>query len=97
LIVPTICIFEVFKRLLQLRGSDEAIAATVEMHKGLVVPMDSELALAAVKLSVDFKLALADSVILATARLYEATLWTQDADFAALENVKFRPKDKTVI
>ena len=34
-------------------------------------------------------LPLADSVILATARAHEATLWTQDADFEGIEGVRY--------
>jgi predicted nucleic acid-binding protein len=56
------------------------------------VPLDGKLALAAAKLSVDLKLPLADSVMLATARAHRAAFWTQDADFAGLPDVKYRAK-----
>ena len=42
----------------------------------------------------EHKLAMADGIILATARHYDATIWTQDADFEGLEKVKFRAKAK---
>ncbi|MGD0836180.1 MAG: hypothetical protein ABSB49_05985 [Polyangia bacterium] len=54
--------------------------------------LDSALALVAAKIGVDAKPALADSVVLATARQSDATLWTQDADLEGLPDVKFRAK-----
>src|SRR5436190_21949321 len=80
LIVPTICLLEVFKRVLQLRGEQAALQAIVQMRLGAVVDLDSSLALAAAKIGHEMKLALADSIILATARSRNATIWTQDAD-----------------
>ena len=84
LIVPTLSIFEVFKRVMMQRGEDAALEAAALMRQGRVVPLDDALALEAARLSVAERLPMADSVILATARAYRATLWTQDADF---ENV----------
>jgi predicted nucleic acid-binding protein len=62
------------------------------MQQGQVADLDGPVALAAAKLSADEKLPLADSVVLATARRFDATLWTQDADFELRPNVRFRPK-----
>lgn len=89
LIVPTICLLEVFKRVLQQRGEDAALQAAAAMHQGLVVPLDASLALRAARISNDLKLPLADSVILATARTYLAVIWTQDAHFQGLEGVRY--------
>jgi len=63
-----------------------------QMQQGKVVDLDRALALSAAKLSLDTKLPLADSVILATARAYGAVLWTQDADFAKVQGVKYAAK-----
>jgi toxin FitB len=95
LIVPTICILEVFKRVCQQRGEGPALQAVALMQQARVVDLDSALALVAARIGVDAKLALADSVVLATARQSEATLWTQDADFEGLPDVKFRAKKST--
>jgi predicted nucleic acid-binding protein len=92
LIVPALSVFEVFKRVLQQRDENAALQAAALMQQGHVVPLDAQLALAAAKLSVDLKLPLADSVILATARAHQATFWTQDADFASIPSVKYRAK-----
>ncbi len=32
------------------------------------------------------------SAVLATARLHDATLWTQDSDFERLPGVRYRPR-----
>ena len=95
LVVPSITLFEVFKRVYQQRGEGPALHAVAAMQHGRVVDLDGPLALAAAKLSADSKLPLADSVVLATARQHEATLWTQDADFEGLPEVRYRAKPRT--
>jgi predicted nucleic acid-binding protein len=92
LVVPTVCLLEVFKRVLQQRGESDALSVATQMQQGRVVELDASLALGAARLSFDLKLPLADSVILATARAHKATLWTQDADFEGLAGVKYRAK-----
>ena len=94
LVVPSIVLLEVFKRFLQQRSESEALQAAAIMRQGRVVDLDSTLALSAAKIGVTNKLPLADSVILATARRFEATVWTQDEDFDGLPAVKYRPKKK---
>ena len=90
LIVPTIVIFEVCKRVLQQRTEEEALRAVSILHAGTVVPLSAELAIRAAGVSYELKLPLADSVILATAQASGAVIWTQDSDFRGLPNVKFR-------
>ncbi len=92
LIVPTICLFEVFKRILQQRDEGEALSKVAQMQQGHVVELDASIALEAARLGVQLKLPLADSVILASARAHGATLWTQDSDFARLRGVKYVSK-----
>jgi len=95
LVVPSITLLEVFKRVYQQRGEGPALQAVALMQQGRVVDLDGPLALAAAKVSADAKLPLADSVVLATARQFDATLWTQDADFEGLPGVRFRAKPKS--
>ena len=90
LIVPTIVIFEVCKRVLQQRTEEEALRAVSVLHAGTIVPLSSDLAVRAAGVSYELKLPMADSVILATAQLHGAVIWTQDSDFRSLPNVKFR-------
>jgi predicted nucleic acid-binding protein len=89
LLVPTICLLEVFKRVLQQKGEDAALQAAAAMHQGMVVPLDATLALKAARISHDLKLPLADSVILATAQTYQAIIWTQDTHFRGLAGVRY--------
>lgn len=70
LLVPTICLFEVCKRILQQRGEDAALQAVAVMHQGLLAPLTPEIALSAAKIGAERGLPLADSVILTTARWY---------------------------
>lgn len=95
LLVPVIVIYEVFKRVFQQRGSSLAHDAVADMYSGQIVNVDESLALSAAKISVERKLAMADSVILATARAYDATLWTQDADFTGIEGVEYVVKQRS--
>src|SRR5947207_2696419 len=88
LIVPTISIFEVFKRVLQQRGENEALQTVALMQQGRVVTLDVSAALAAAKISHDLKLPLADSIILATAQAHNAPLWTQDSAVDGLPGVE---------
>lgn len=92
LLVPTISIYEVFKRVLQQVDEEHALEAVALMMAGLQVPLDVTVALAAAKLSDELKLPMADSIMLATAQLNAAILWTQDADFAAVDGVMYTPK-----
>jgi predicted nucleic acid-binding protein len=92
ILVPTISLFEVFKRILVDRNRDDALEAIALMKEGRVIELDESLALLAAELSFELKLPLADSIILATARDCNATLWTQDAHFKDLDDVKYIEK-----
>ena len=92
LIVPSISIYEVFKRMLQLKDEASAVQAAAFMAQGRVVDLDQTLALTAAKISNDLKIPMADSIILATARTHSATLWTQDVDLMGFENVQYISK-----
>ena len=92
LVVPTLSILEVFKRLLQQQGENDALRAVACMQQGRVVPLDASLALTAARLSLELKMPLPDSVILATARTYQAVVWTQDADFKGIDGVRYTAK-----
>ncbi len=94
LIVPSLTVFEVFKRVLQQRDETAALRATAAMQQGTVIDLDATLAINAAKLSQDHKLPLADSIILATARAQNAKLWTQDADFEGMDQVEYRIRQK---
>ncbi len=92
LIIQTICLYEVFRITLSRAGEDEALRVASFMSFGRIVDLDREIALAAAHLSIRQKLAMDDSLILAAARAYDATLWTQDEHFRDIPGVKFIPK-----
>ena len=92
LLVPVICIYEVFKRIRQQSGITEAQQHIGDMKLGRIIELDESLALSAAKISTDLKLPMADSIILSTARAHNATLWTQDEHFKDLDGVKYVEK-----
>ena len=89
LIVPTICIYEVIRKSIRVFGEEKAEYAASHMLRGLVVDLDPALAAYAAELGIEHKLPLADSVILATARAHNATIWTQDEHFRHIDGVRF--------
>lgn len=93
LVVPTISIYEVFKVILRESTENEALQAIAAMEKGRVVELNSSIAINASKISFQYSLPMADSIILSTARAFNCTVWTQDSDFKNISNVKFFPKD----
>jgi len=92
LIVSTINVYEVFKRVLQQRGEDAALQAVALMQQAGVADVTLSIAMEAAGLSAELKLPMADSLIFATARACGATLWTQDADLNGLPGVRFIKK-----
>ena len=94
LMVPSITLYEVFKKLLQETSEDQALLAVAHMKQGRVIELDADLAIYAAKLGKENKLAMADSVIFATANKYDCILWTQDQHFKELRNVRYFEKEK---
>lgn len=89
LVVPSICIAEVFKVVARQRGEGDALQAVALMHQGRVENLDSELAIAAAAAGIEHKLPLADSIVYATALQNRATVWTQDEHFEGLPAVRY--------
>jgi len=87
--VPTISLYEVFKKVLSQRDEGQALRAIAVMQQAQVVELTNSIALTAAKISIDYKLPMADSIMLSTARLYNAILWTQDNDFEGIDGVKY--------
>ena len=92
LLVPTICLLEVFKRVFQQRGEAAALRAVTNMQEGRLAPLDAAVAMTAARISAETGLPTADSIILATARAHGATIWTQDRDFEGISGVQYRAK-----
>ncbi len=92
LLVPSVTLYEVFRRVFQQQDEGHALEAVAAMQQGTVVELDARLACDAARISVNDKLPIADSIILATARAFESVIWTQDEDFKDLPGVQFRKK-----
>lgn len=92
LIVPSVVVFEVYKKLLFSVGEEKALKGIMTMRQGHVIDLDQELTMTAVHLQKEHALPMADAIILATARFFNATLWTQDSDFKNIDGVKYFPK-----
>jgi len=92
LLVPVICVYEVFKKLLVQSGVNEAQVHISDMKQGKIIDIDESLAMSAAQLSAELKLPMADSLILAAARANNAILWTQDEHFKDLDGVKYIEK-----
>ena len=90
LLVPTLSLYEVFKRVIQQRSENEALQVVAAMQQGRVVELDASTAFRAARLSLDHHLPMADGVMLATARMNNAVLWTQDSHFKGIADVRYR-------
>jgi predicted nucleic acid-binding protein len=92
LVVPAVCIYEVFKVVLRERGEDDAFSAVAAMQQGTVIDLDADLAMEAASVGLEEGLAFADSVIYTIAKKHSATLWTQDAHFSGKSGVQYQAK-----
>lgn len=92
LLVPAVSVYEVFKRVMQQRGEGDALQAVALMQQGRVIDLTPPLALSAARLSIEHRLPMADSMIMASAKAHGAMLWTQDSDFEGIPAVQYRPK-----
>ncbi|HEX3157254.1 MAG TPA: type II toxin-antitoxin system VapC family toxin [Gemmatimonadaceae bacterium] len=92
LVVPAVCLLEVFKIVARQRGEGDALQAVAVMQQGAVVDLDGALALSAARVGLDHQLPVADSIVYATARAVDGVVWTQDEDFDGLADVHYIPK-----
>ncbi|MEM6273676.1 MAG: type II toxin-antitoxin system VapC family toxin [Myxococcota bacterium] len=91
-ITPTLVLFEVYKVLKRELGESPALLAAAELSQTTVVPLDATTALAAADIGLEHRLAMADSVVYATALAHHAELVTSDSDFEGLPSVRYLPK-----
>ena len=92
LIVPSITIYEVSKVVLRESGEDKALQAVAAMQTGSVVTLTTRLAISASRISLQYRLPMADSIILATAQDCNATIWTQDIHFENIPGAHYFQK-----
>lgn len=84
LVVPAIVLYEVYKKLLSAQGSPAADRFLSAALRARFVPVDERLALAAARISLERRLAMADAMIYATSVIAGARLVTSDAHFQGL-------------
>lgn len=92
IVTPVIVVYEVYKRLKRDLSEEDAIVAVSAMQRTRIIAIDQELALTAADLSLEYRLAMADALVLATARRFQADLLTSDQDFEGLDGVVYLPK-----
>jgi predicted nucleic acid-binding protein len=92
LIVSTINIYEIYKKILAERDEHSAAEGIGMMQQAKIIDISFSISIHAATISHQFKLPMADSLIYATALQSEAIVWTQDKDFKGLKNVKYIKK-----
>lgn len=92
LIVPSLCIFEVSKRLLITHGEAAAREVLDFMMKAKTVHLNSQQMFTAAQTSSQHGLAMADAIIWQTAHSYGAKLYTQDKGLKDMPNVLYKAK-----
>ena len=92
LLVPTINIYEVHKVLSRKLPAGAVQSCLDVMRQGRVLDLTDKRAVAAADIAAKHKLAMADAVIYSMAIEFDATLWTQDVDYATLVGVKYFEK-----
>jgi predicted nucleic acid-binding protein len=92
IIIPTIILYELWKKISREKGEDKAIELVAQLKRYEIVPLDENLSISAAKISNKYGIPMADSIIYATLKKYNATLWTQDSDFKDFENIKYIEK-----
>ena len=90
LLVPVICMYEVFKKVNAVADEPKALQAIGLMKQGRVIEVTEAISLRAALISLKHRLPMADSLILSTAWSEQATLWTQDKHFAGLPGVEYK-------
>lgn len=93
LLVPSIVLYEVFKKIALAYDENKAFQAIAQLKQGQVLDVDEAIALYAGKISIEKHLPMADALIYATAVLHHATIFTQDAHFEGLPQVKYFAKN----
>jgi predicted nucleic acid-binding protein len=92
LIVPTITLYEVFKKLLVEKGEEYALDVVSYMQTGTVIELNSGLSLSAAHISRKYKLPMADSIIYATSLHYSAIIFSCDKHFKDIPDIRYFPK-----
>ncbi len=89
IVIPTIVLYEVYKKIRRERKEEEAIIIAAQMKKTKIIPLTDEIALSSAEFSLRYKLPLADSIVYATAIKENVQVVTSDSHFEGLDGVIF--------
>ena len=92
-VTPTIVIYEVYRKIKRLKGEEKALEAYAQISRTKIVELTSHLSLEAADISLKLGLGMADSIIVATAKAYNAQIITSDKHLKGIENVRFIGED----
>jgi len=87
ILTPTIALYEVYKWIKRERSEEDALQAAAAMKRTRILDLTEDVALTAADLSLAHGLAMADSMMLAAARVHDAELLTTDSGFEGIEGV----------
>lgn len=86
--VPSLCFYECYKKIRSKCTEAEALEAISALHAYPALEVNAEIALTAADLSLEYSLAMADSLVLSHARVLGVPLLTLDNDFSDIPGVK---------
>lgn len=85
--IPTLCIYEVYKKLRTKLTEDECLDAMSPLHSIPKLELTETVALTAADLAIEFNLGMADAIVLAHARIKKSVVLTLDNDFLNIPGV----------
>ena len=88
-LTPTIVVYEVYKRIRSIQGEQSALEAYAQITRTKIVELTSQIAIEAAEISLSTSLGMADSLIVATARIYKAQIVTSDKHLKDFKETKF--------
>lgn len=88
---PTIVLYEVYKMIKREKGEETALLIAGQINRTKVIPLSDSIALSAADISLQYRLAMADAIVYATAQEENSKLITSDADLKGLPGVVYYP------
>ena len=89
IITSTVVLYEVYKKIKQAVNEQIALEAVAAINQTQVVSVDQSISLEAADYSLMFGLHMADAIVYATARHYDAVLYTSDEDLKDVKDVNY--------
>ena len=89
ILTPTVVLHEVYKWVKRERTEEEALIVAAQLQKTEMIPLTNTIALTAADVGLEHGLAMADSIVYATAAVKEVELVTSDSDFDSLPGVVY--------